>query len=129
MVRGSRVGYPLLVSFFLFFFCFPFCSSSPTCASLAWDGVEGFTLCASISFLLFVLFTFTFLFFLSLLFFFVVLLLLYSSLRILVAGLRFSSHGLDLRLLLHTRLTCAAIRGVGERLTSYLSDFLGCGGG
>ena len=53
MVRGSRVADPLSVSFFLFFFRFPFCSSSPMCASIARDGIEGFALCASVPFLFF----------------------------------------------------------------------------
>ena len=40
MVRSSQVRDPLPVSFFSFFFCFPFYSPSPMSASIAWDGVE-----------------------------------------------------------------------------------------
>ena len=46
------------------FFRFPFCSSSPMSASIAQDGVEGFTLCASIPFL-FLVFLLLFSFLLS----------------------------------------------------------------
>ena len=44
--KSRKVGEP--VDVFLFFFWFSLCSSSPMCASIAWDGVEGFPLCASI---------------------------------------------------------------------------------
>ena len=53
MVLGSWVGDPLPV-----LFCFPFCSSSPMSASVAWEGVECSTLCDSIPFLFFALLTF-----------------------------------------------------------------------
>ena len=39
-------------------FCFPFCSSSPMCASITRDVVRGFTLCGLIPFLFFTLLTF-----------------------------------------------------------------------
>ena len=65
IVRGSRVGDPLPVSFFLLFFCFLFCSFSPLSASVAQAGVYGFTLCASIPFLFFVFFTCPSFYFLS----------------------------------------------------------------
>ena len=57
-------------------------------------------------------------FLLSLLFSFV-LLVFYSSMRLLVTSLRYSSHGLVLRLRPPTRFPCAATRGVKERLTWY----------
>ena len=57
MVQDSWVGDLFPVSFFVFF-CFPFCSSSPVSASVAWDGIGCFTLCASIPFLFFPLLAF-----------------------------------------------------------------------
>ena len=41
----SWVGDRLLVTFFCSSFCFLFCSSSPTRASIFWVGVNGFALC------------------------------------------------------------------------------------
>ena len=68
--------------------------------------------------------------FLLLLLFSCILLVLYFSIRLLVTGLRYSSHGLVLRLPPPARLPCAATRGVGGGwLIWYLSDSLGCGGG
>ena len=50
MVQGSWVRVPLPVSFFLLFFLFSFCSSSPMSAPVARVGVGGFILSASIPF-------------------------------------------------------------------------------
>ena len=55
-------------------------------------------------------------FLLSLLFSFV-LFVLYSSIRLVVTRLRYSSHGLVLRLRPPARFPCATTRGFGARLT------------
>ena len=55
----GQLGWGPALCFFLFvLFCFPFCSSSPASASVAWDGVGCFTQCALIPLLFFTLLTF-----------------------------------------------------------------------